>query len=186
MSRFSILATPFDGVHVLQRQCLGDTRGFLSRLFCAHELSLLGWHEPIAQINHTRTQKAGTVRGMHFQYPPATERKLVTCLKGEILDVVVDVREGSPTQFQHFAYLLSADKACSMLVAPGFAHGFQSLTDDCELVYCHSAMYHAELEGGINALDPALAIPWLVPVSEISLRDQQHLGRNQGFRGLVL
>ncbi len=186
MSRFVIHPTPLAGLKVVERQQIGDSRGFLSRLFCADELVAAGWTGPIAQINHTLTQKRGTVRGMHFQQPPHAEMKLVSCLKGSVLDVAVDVRAGSPTFLQWHAEKLTASNHRALLIPQGFAHGFQSLEDDCELLYLHSAAYTAQSEAALNALDTRLSISWPLPVTERSERDARHLMLNNQFTGVSL
>jgi dTDP-4-dehydrorhamnose 3,5-epimerase len=162
------------GLRVIERRPIGDSRGFLARLFCAEELAEVGWNTPIAQINHTFTAHRGTLRGMHFQRAPHTEMKLISCLRGEIWDVAVDVRKDSPTFLQWFATHLSAENNRALLIPQGFAHGFQTLTDDVELLYCHSAAYFPEAEAGLHLLDPRLAIAWPLPPGEISARDQAH------------
>jgi dTDP-4-dehydrorhamnose 3,5-epimerase len=186
MNRFEIGDTPLAGLKSVQRQRLGDARGFLSRLFCADELRAAGWDAPIAQINHTHTARRGTVRGLHFQHPPHAEIKLVSCLRGEVLDVAVDLRAGSPTFLQWHAQRLSADNGCALLIPRGFAHGFQTLCDDVELIYCHSAAYAADAEGGLHPLDPRLALPWPLPVAELSARDQRHPPIDDSFKGVLL
>lgn len=148
MSRLSIHDTPLVGVKLIQRQRAGDQRGFLDRLFCADELAAAGWDIPIAQINHTYTRRAGTVRGMHFQFPPHAEKKLVTCLKGAIQDVAVDLRPDSPTFLQWHAEELSPDNQRSLLLPEGVAHGFQALVEGVEMLFCHSAPYAPEPSGG--------------------------------------
>jgi dTDP-4-dehydrorhamnose 3,5-epimerase len=155
-------------------------------LFCAEELSVAGWKKPIAQINHTRTSRRGTVRGMHFQRAPHSEMKLVSCIRGSVWDVAVDLRKGSATFLQWHAEELSAENGRAMLIPEGFAHGFQSLTDDVELLYCHSAPYHAEAEDGLNPADPELAIAWPLEITELSGRDTQHPMIGQTFAGLAL
>jgi dTDP-4-dehydrorhamnose 3,5-epimerase len=149
-------------------------------------LAAAGWSKPIAQINHTRTFKRGTVRGLHFQLPHCAEMKLVSCIRGELWDVAVDVRAGSKTFLQWYGEQLSADNGCALLIPEGFAHGFQSLTDDVELLYCHSAAYSAAAESGLNATDPKLAITWPLPIAERSLRDTQLPMVNDQFTGLTL
>jgi dTDP-4-dehydrorhamnose 3,5-epimerase len=171
MSRFTITDLPLAGLKRVQRQRLGDSRGFLARLFCAEELAAAGWTEPIAQINHTYTARRGTVRGMHFQLPPHAEMKLVSCIRGEVWDVAVDLRAGSPTFLQWHAEPLSADKGCALLIPKGFAHGFQALTNDVELLYCHSAAYAAQAEAGLNPNDPRLGIAWPLAIAHVSARD---------------
>lgn len=174
MRRLSLHPTPLAGLFEVQRHPLGDSRGFFARLFCAHELADAGWHTPIAQINHTHTARRGTVRGMHWQRPPHAEMKLVTCIRGEVWDVAVDVRPESPTHLHWHAARLSAANGRALLIPPGFAHGFQALSDDAELVYCHSHPHAPEAEAGLHPHDPRLAIPWPLPVVELSARDQSH------------
>lgn len=174
MSRFIVTDLAMPGLKLLTRQRIGDARGFLVRLFCAQELAAVGWLKPIAHINHTSTAKQGTVRGLHYQKPPAAEMKLVTCIRGEVWDVAVDLRANSPTYLQWHAEKLSADNLNALLIPEGFAHGFQTLTPSAELIYLHSAPYSPELEAGLNTNDPALAIAWPLAISEISDRDQSH------------
>lgn len=174
MDRFHIQTTPIADLKVVTRQILGDARGFLSRLFCADALSQVGWTKPIAQINQTYTAKKGTVRGMHFQYPPHAEMKLVSCLKGEVWDVAIDLRQNSLTFLKWHAERLSAENHHALLIPEGFAHGFQALTDDVEMLYCHSAAYCREAEDGLNPLDARLGITWPLPITEISERDKKH------------
>ncbi len=186
MSRFAITDLPLNGLKRVERQRLGDSRGFLSRIFCAKELAQVGWHKPIAQINHTYTAKCGTVRGMHFQHPPHAEMKLVSCLHGEVWDVAVDLRRGSPTFMRWHAECLSADNGFALLIPEGFAHGFQTLSDDVELLYCHSVAYVPDAEAGLNPMDQRLAIHWPLPITERSARDSHHPMLNEQFSGLGL
>lgn len=185
MNRLSILDLPLAGLKRIERTQQGDARGFLSRLFCAEELNAAGWTAPVAQINHTLTARRGTVRGLPFQYPPHAEMKLVTCLRGEVFDVAVDIRAVSKTFLHWHAELLSADNGRALLIPQGFAHGFQALSDDAELLYCHSAAYNAAAEGGLNPQDGRLAIDWPLAISEISARDAQHPMLGQGFAGVT-
>ena len=184
MSRFTITDLPMAGLKRVQRQRLGDSRGFLARLFCADELAAAGWTQPIVQINHTFTAKQGTVRGMHFQRPPHAEMKLVSCIRGEVWDVAVDLRVGSPTYLHWHAERLSAQNGCALLIPEGFAHGFQALTDDVELLYCHSAAYAAQAEGGLNPNDPRLGIAWPLAIAELSARDAGHALITSDFEGV--
>lgn len=186
MSRFTITETGIEGLRLVRRQRLGDERGFLSRLFCAEELAPAGWRKPVAQINHTWTQARGTVRGMHFQHPPHAEMKLVTCLRGAVWDVGLDLRAGSATFLQWRAVELSADNGNALLIPEGLAHGFQALTDDCELLYLHTEPYAAQAEDGLSATDPALGIEWPLPIALQSERDRHHPGIAPEFTGLDL
>lgn len=185
MSRFTIGATPLAGLQTVERQRLGDVRGSLTRLFCADELVAAGWHGPIAQINLTHTVAAGTVRGMHAQHPPHAEIKLVSCLRGEVFDVAVDLRRSSPTFLHWHGEILSAANQRALLIPRGFAHGFQALTADVELLYCHSDAHAPGAEFGLHPQDARLAIGWPLPVSGLSARDAAHAPIDDQFEGLL-
>lgn len=185
MSRFEITDLPLTGLKLIQRKPFGDDRGFLERLFCADELITAGWQQPIVQINHTYTARLGTLRGMHYQTQPHAEMKLVSCLRGEIWDVAVDLRADSPTFLRWHAEILSAENHRALLISEGFAHGFQTLTDNVELLYCHSAPYTAEAEAGLNPLDQRIAIAWPEPISVLSERDRNHPPLDAAFTGLT-
>jgi len=184
MSRFTFTHTALAGLVVAQRRLLTDKRGFFSRFFCAEEFATVGFTLPVAQINHTLTRQCGAVRGLHFQHPPHAEDKLVSCLRGEIFDVAVDLRRGSPTFLRWHAEILSAGNYRSLLIPQGFAHGFQALSDDCELIYLHSRPYTAGSEGALNTRDPALAIDWPLPFTDISERDSRHRHLTEDFTGI--
>ncbi|HNQ04575.1 MAG TPA: dTDP-4-dehydrorhamnose 3,5-epimerase family protein [Thiobacillaceae bacterium] len=184
MNRFTITDLPLAGLKRVERQRLGDQRGFLARLFCAEELASAGWTRPIAQINHSYTAKQGTVRGMHFQRPPHAEMKLVSCLRGAVWDVAVDLRAGSPTFLCWHAEHLSAENHRALLIPEGHAHGFQALTDDVELLYCHSQAYAAHAEGGLHPTDPRLGIAWPLNIAELSARDAGHALITHDFEGV--
>lgn len=186
MSRFVITDLPLAGLKLVERGRIGDSRGFLSRMFCAEELAHAGWHGRIEQINHTYTAKQGCVRGMHFQLAPYAEKKLVSCIRGEVWDVAVDLRKGSSTYLRWHAQCLSAQNGCALLIPEGFAHGFQALTDDVELIYCHSQTYNSSAEGALNALDPRLNISWPLDISERSARDAGHALIDSKFEGVHL
>lgn len=186
MSRFSIKDLDLTGLRVVERTAIGDERGFLSRMFCAEELRAAGWVRPISQINHSLTKVAGTVRGMHFQYPPKAEAKLVSCVRGAVWDVAVDLRKDSPTFLRWHAEELSAANRRALLIPPGFAHGFQSLEPDCELLYLHSEPYDPALEGTLNPRDPALGIAWPLEIAVISDKDAQRPMISYDFQGVSL
>ena len=172
IGRFELSPTPLDGLVLVTRKRLGDERGWLERLFCADELRQAGWQWSVAQLNRTMTAKRGTVRGMHFQHPPHEEAKFVTCLRGEVFDVAVDIRPGSPTYGKWHGAVLSGENAKSFLIPPGFAHGFQTMTDDVEMFYVHSAPYAPDAEDGLCADDAALGIDWPLPITTQSERDK--------------
>ena len=173
-ARFAIKPTPIAGAVVIERQRVGDARGFLERMFCADELAAAGWTWPIAQINRTRTDAIGTIRGLHFQRPPALEAKLVACTRGRVFDVAMDLRVGSPTYGRWHGEELSETNRRALLVPPGCAHGFQVLEEGSELLYLHSAAYAPAHEGGLPAHDADLAIAWPLADALLSERDRTH------------
>ncbi len=184
-TRFDILSTAIQGLAVLQRKPLGDSRGYLERLFCAGELAELLDGRAIVQINHTLTASRGTARGLHFQHPPHAETKFVSCLHGRIFDVAVDLRRGSPTFLRWHAEILSADNHRTLMIPEGFAHGFQALADNCEMLYFHTAAYDPAAEGGLHTEDPRIAIEWPLPVAGLSPRDAGHPLLDDSFSGIA-
>lgn len=164
-------ATPIPGLWEVETSPRVDERGSLTRLYCADALAAAGVDLRIVQVNHSLTRRRGTVRGLHFQRPPALEAKLVRCLRGRVFDVAVDLRLGSPTFARWHAVELAEDNQRQLLIPPGCAHGFQTLADDCELLYHHSAGYAPELEDGVRHDDPCLAIAWPEPIVGVSRRD---------------
>lgn len=185
-ARFDIQATPLAGLNVLVRKSVGDSRGWFERMFCVDELKDVLNGRSVVQINRTLTQTKGSVRGMHFQHAPSAEMKFVSCLRGEVFDVAVDLRPGSATFLQWHAEHLSADNRKTLAVPEGFAHGFQTLTDDCEMFYLHTAAYDPAAEGGLNPQDPSLTIAWPLPIAELSKRDAGHPMIVTGFSGVRL
>lgn len=184
MIRFTCHDMPIPGLALIQRHPIGDQRGYLERIFCRDELAEILAGRSIVQINHTYTAKAGALRGMHFQHPPHGVMKLVTCLRGEVFDVAVDLRQGSPSLLRWHGEHLSANNYRTLVIPEGFAHGFQNLTDDCELLYLHTAAFQPDAEGALNATDPRLAIPWPLPIAERSARDQAHPFLHEGYVGV--
>jgi dTDP-4-dehydrorhamnose 3,5-epimerase len=184
-ARFEIIDTPLAGLKVLRRKRLGDNRGFLTRLFDAEELDAIGWPGAVAQVNETGTAMRGTVRGLHYQNPPFTEAKLITVTRGVVLDVAIDIRKSSPTFLKHHAVELSAENDLSYLLPPGFAHGYQAITDDVRMVYVHSAPYRAEAEAGLNVADPRLGIAWPLAIENLSARDQGFAMTGDDFQGVT-
>jgi dTDP-4-dehydrorhamnose 3,5-epimerase len=184
VSRLLVEDTPIAGLRRVRRLPLGDARGFLVRLFCADELRDAGWIGPVAQVNHTRTAKRGSVRGLHYQRPPHAEIKLVHCLRGEVFDVAVDLRRDSPTFLRWHAERLSADNGIAHLIPAGFAHGLQTLSDDVDMLYCHSAVYAADFEAGLHPREPRLAIDWPLPIGALSPRDDAQPFLGAAFDGI--
>lgn len=183
-SRFDFQPTSLDGLFVVLRKPIEDPRGFLCRLFCAEEFHAAGLKKIIAQINHTYTAKTGAVRGLHFQYPPHAECKLVSCLRGEVYDVALDLRKGSPTFLRWHGEILSAANRKSLLIPEGFAHGFQTLVDDCELLYLHTAPFCEDSEDAIHYADPRARIIWPIPIMDVSERDSRHPFMDGHFQGV--
>lgn len=184
MSRFDVIDTPLAGLKVVQRKPIRDVRGYFSRFFCAEEFRQAGLNSRIAQINHSHSKIAGTVRGMHYQLPPHAETKFVSCIRGEIFDVAVDLRKGSPTFLKWHGEILSAENQRSLLIPEGFAHGFQTLTDDCELLYLVSAPYEPTAENGLNAADTLLKITWPLPITEMSDKDRNNAFLSPEYSGI--
>ena len=182
--RFDLFETPLRGLTLVERKPIGDHRGSLERLFCADELRPITSGKNVAQINRTVTTRAGAVRGLHFQYPPHAEIKLVSCIRGEVFDVAVDLRRNSPTFLRWHAQVLSADNRLTFAIPEGFAHGFQTLRDDCEMLYVHTAPYSPTHEGGVNAKDPRLDVRWPRTISESSERDASFPFLTSEFAGL--
>lgn len=172
------------GLKRLERLPVIDSRGSLQRVYCVDFLASIGIVKPLAQINLTRTLRRGAVRGMHFQYPPHAEVKIVSCLHGQVFDVAVDLRRGSPTFLKWHGEVLAPELGNSLLIPEGFAHGFQTMRDDCELLYFHTASYCREAESGVRPNDPELGISWPLDVAELSERDASHPLLTPDFQGI--
>ncbi|MEJ5242608.1 MAG: dTDP-4-dehydrorhamnose 3,5-epimerase [Desulfomicrobiaceae bacterium] len=182
----TIRPTPIANLMVVESTPHIDPRGAFTRLYCERELAEIIGSRRIVQINHSRTQRVGTVRGLHFQYPPHAEMKLVRCLKGRVWDVAVDLRANSPTFLHWHAEELTPENGRMIVIPEGFAHGFQVLEAASELLYLHTAFYAPTAEAGIRCDDPHLAIPWPLPVSDLSVRDANHPLLTPDFSGIVL
>jgi len=178
--------TPLAGAFTIDAEPFQDSRGFFTRTFCEREFAEHQLVQHFVQANHSGTSGKGIIRGMHFQHSPHGEVKLVKCVQGAIYDVIVDVRNGSPTFLQWFGAELTAENKRMMYVPAGFAHGFQSLSDYSEIVYLVSAFYNKESEGGIRYDDPAVKIQWPLPVSLVSDKDQKIPLVDLSFGGVIL
>lgn len=165
--------TALAGAWVVEPERFEDERGFFARTFCREELAAHGLEPEVAQCSVSYNRRRGTLRGMHYQAPPAEEAKLVRCTRGAIFDAVVDLRAGSPTLGRFVAVELSTENRLALYVPPGFGHGFETLVDDCEVFYQMSVPYAPELARGFAHDDPAVAIPWPLPVTVISERDRR-------------
>lgn len=169
-SRFKIIEEPIKDLKKIARIPISDDRGHLERLFCLDELKDL-FSDPIKQVNFTETKVAGTVRGLHYQLPPAGETKLVSVLQGAIYDIVLDLRAASSTFGQVFTFRLNAEHNHSLLIPAGFAHGFQTLSDSVKLIYFHDNSYNKSLERGVKILDKKLNIEFPISSHSLSKRD---------------
>jgi dTDP-4-dehydrorhamnose 3,5-epimerase len=177
--------TGIKDVNVVLSEPFKDNRGFLNRIFCQKELENIRPNIIIAQVNHTMTKVKGTIRGMHFQYPPHAEMKIVYCVRGSIFDVAVDLRKDSPTFLQWHGEILSAENMKALVVPEGCAHGFQSLEDNIEMVYFVTSFYCKDAEDGVRHDDPKIGIKWPCPVVKVSERDMLHSFITNDFRGIV-
>ena len=163
--------TALPGATIIDLDVKSDSRGFFARTFCREEFAQAGLDPMVEQCSLAYNHLAGTVRGMHYQLPPAAEAKLVRCTRGAILDIIVDLRPESPTYFQHIAVELTADNRRALYVPPMFAHGYQTLVDATEVSYQVSERYAPGMERGLRFDDPALALPWPAPVTVVSDKD---------------
>jgi dTDP-4-dehydrorhamnose 3,5-epimerase len=184
--RFDIRETALADVYVLQRQPQGDDRGWFERMYSSADLAGLLGQRAISQVNRTVTLAIATVRGMHYQVQPSAEAKIVSCLRGAIFDVAVDLRRGSPTFLRWHAEELTAENKRSLFIPEGFAHGFQAAVDDCEVLYFHTAAYEPTAERGVHPLDPRVAIAWPLPVEHLSERDASHPPLTSEFDGVIV
>jgi dTDP-4-dehydrorhamnose 3,5-epimerase len=164
--------TKLEGAFIIDLDLKEDNRGFFARAFCQHEFGEHGLKPIIAQANLAFNRRKGSVRGMHFQFPPTAETKLVRCTRGAILDIIVDLRPESPTYLDHVAVELTADNHRALYVPERFAHGYQVLEDVTETSYQVGEFYTPESEGGLRYDDPALGLTWPLPVTEMSDKDR--------------
>jgi dTDP-4-dehydrorhamnose 3,5-epimerase len=164
--------TALPGAFVLDLERREDDRGYFARAFCQDEFTERGLKPVIAQANVAFNRFAGTLRGMHFQFPPAAETKVVRCTRGAILDIIVDLRPESPTYLQNVAVRLDEDNGRSLFVPERFAHGYQTLVDGTETSYFVGEFYTPDAEGGLRADDPRLGLEWPLPVTTMSEKDR--------------
>jgi dTDP-4-dehydrorhamnose 3,5-epimerase len=170
---------PLKGAYTIDLEKMEDVRGFFARYWCKNEFEEFGLDANIVQINNSMSRYKGTLRGLHFQFPPKAETKIVRCIYGTIWDVIVDIRESSPTYGKWYGTELNDNNRTMMYVPKGFAHGFQTLVDNVELLYFHSEFYSQKHESGLSYNDKTIAIDWPLPVSEISERDKSHPNLNK-------
>lgn len=163
--------TSIPGVYIIDLELRGDDRGGFARTFCAQEFAAHGLKSNFVQCNFSFNYQRGTLRGMHYQIPPATETKLVRCTQGAVYDVIVDLRPNSPTHLSHVSVELTAENRRALYVPDRFAHGYQTLTDDAEVIYQISEFYAPGYERGLRHSDPQLKIDWPLAVTQISEKD---------------
>lgn len=177
--------TILKGSYLIHLNLLQDSRGWFARTYSKDLFSEeIGFTNEWVQMNHSFTKEKGAIRGMHFQLSPFAEIKLVRCIAGEVFDVIVDLRNDSPTFLQWFGTRLSAKNKKMIYIPAGFAHGFQTLSTDAELIYNHSEFYNPGAESGIIYNDPAINIQWPIEVTEISERDKTHQLIDPNFKAL--
>ena len=178
--------TSLSGAYIVEMQPFVDNRGWFSRFYCKNEFTAIDFHGEWLQMNHSYTSKRGSIRGMHFQFPPHQEVKLVRCIRGKVFDVIVDLREDSHTFLKWFGIELSAENKRAIFIPEGVAHGFQTMEEDCELIYCHSNFFAKDGEGGIRYNDSVINISWPLAISEISDRDREYQLLDPSFKGIKL
>ena len=177
--------TALEGVFLARSSPVMDSRGAFSRFYCERELAPALGSRRVVQVNHSRTNALGAVRGMHLQGPPQAEMKFVRCLQGSVWDVVVDLRAGSPTLLQSHAQDLTAENGLMMVIPEGCAHGFQALAPGSEMLYLHTAFYVPEAERGFSCIDPRFQLKWPRTITELSQRDAAHPPIDVGFAGIA-
>lgn len=176
---------PLAGAFLIDLEPFSDERGWFARFYDKKEFGeKIGHSKDWVQLNHSVSNTTGTLRGMHFQFPPFREIKMVRCITGAIYDVIVDLRESSPTFLQTFGTELSARNNRMLYIPEGFAHGFQALEPNCALLYHHTEYYTPGSEGGFRYNDPAFAIKWPLPVTVMSERDTRHPFVDKNFKGI--
>lgn len=178
--------TDLKGVYLIHLESFTDDRGWFARTFCKKEFAQIGHTKEFVQFNHSHTQRQGTIRGLHFQKPPHAEIKLIRCIRGKVYDVIVDMRYQSPTFLQYIGVELSEQNQQMVYIPEGCAHGFQTLQDDTDLIYHHTAFYVPEQEAGIRYNDPQVHIQWPLPLTDISEKDKNHPWINPSFAGLAI
>jgi dTDP-4-dehydrorhamnose 3,5-epimerase len=176
--------TPLKGSYVIDLEPFFDDRGWFTRFYCKDEFRQIEHDKEWVQMNHSMTYKKGAVRGMHFQLAPYREIKMVRCIAGAVYDVIIDLRRGSESFLKWFGIELSAQNKKMIYIPEGFAHGFQCISDNCELIYHHTEFYKPGLEGGIMFKDPAIGIKWPLDVSLVSKRDESHPFIDEHFKGV--
>lgn len=180
-------ALPLAGAFLAAPAPFRDQRGFFARIFCAKELmEATGQTKPVAQANHSRSDTPGTIRGMHLQLPPHAEMKIIKCVRGAVFDVLIDLRQGSPTFLKWHGEVLSEDNQRMMVAPEGFAHGFQSLEPGSEVIYFVTEPYAPGMEAAVRFDDPRIGIKWPLPVSVVSDKDRAVPDLPADYPGIIV
>jgi dTDP-4-dehydrorhamnose 3,5-epimerase len=181
-----IMSTDIVGLTKIPNVTSKDSRGSFTKLYSQDLYQTNDFDFKIAQINLSVTEEIGTVRGLHYQLPPSSERKVIRCLRGRVFDVVVDIRRDSSSFLKYETFELSEDGGFALHVPTGCAHGFQVLDGPAELLYLHSEEYRPDHEAGINPFDPQLLINWPVDVTQMSERDKSFPSLHKSFEGIIV
>lgn len=168
------ISTGFKELYVIEPLSQRDERGSFTRLYCEKEFSEINFLKKFVQVNSSFNVKKGTLRGLHYQLPPFEETKLIKCVSGKVFDVVVDIREKSATYLKWFGVELSKQNMKMILIPDGFAHGFLTLEDNTELIYCHTEFYNPSAERGICYNDEVLNIQWPSDIIKVSEKDRKY------------
>lgn len=177
---------PLKGAFIIETEPFEDQRGMFARIFCESEFNEIGYSGRIVQINYSLTRKKGVVRGMHYQNPPMAEIKMVKCLRGSVYDVIIDLRKRSKTFLRWHGETLTAKNRYMVYIPEGFAHGFQTLEPNCELLYFHTEFYTPDHERAVRFDDPKVGIKWPVDITEVSERDRNHSLLSENFKGILV
>lgn len=184
--KFEFIETKIPKLKIGKRFKFENNVGTFERLYCKNEFQNINFSEEIVQINKNFTKNSGTFRGFHFQFPPFAEEKIITCLKGSVFDVAVDIRKDSSTFLQWHSEVLSESNNTCMYIPKGFAHGFLTLEDNCEILYFHSEFYSPQNESGILYNDPMIDIKWPRQIKYLSERDKEHEYLKESFKGIEI
>ncbi|MDX8378086.1 MAG: dTDP-4-dehydrorhamnose 3,5-epimerase family protein [Mariprofundales bacterium] len=181
-----VFPTPLLGAAEIKCSTIDDDRGWFSRFFCQKELYELNGGREIQQVNSSFTIKRGTIRGLHFQYPPCTEDKIIRCISGRVFDVMVDLRKGSLTLGQWHGVILDSALMNMVYIPRGFAHGFQTLEENCQMLYLHTEFYNNKCDGAFSYDSPMLNIKWPIEITHVSERDKKLSCLDQSFAGITI
>jgi dTDP-4-dehydrorhamnose 3,5-epimerase len=180
----NFIPLPLHGAFIVEPEVYQDDRGSFCRFYCADEFREIGIDITWVQLNHSFTRTMGTLRGMHYQIAPYSEVKMVKCISGKVLDVIIDLRKKSPSFLHWTGVEISAENKRMIYIPEGFAHGFQTLTDNCEMIYHHSRAYEKDAEGAVRWNDPKFNIIWPMTPVHVSERDQNHPWVTEDFSGV--